>query len=439
MNTTNNNEKQEDDAKMDSSNIKLLIYELYINLKNSFSKLELNKLSNGTEPDINSSTETSILLNYLKSYINFLIQEKTLYSKNDFDNNNSEIISSIEIIRQLESYIRKLEDDIKYLIKTHYQNKILRDSLETKLRAYMQIEDDYEKLKEKVRYEEGKFMENDRKDNEINILRRENSNVKKEVLKLKKQLEKLNEIEEKNQELEAKHHNDEEIIKKLNIKIDNLNSKISDLKEELTNAKNENNEENTKNNLLININDKNINNNFSTTKISFNKYKVHLDKSNSKSNYKIPFSVFNSEYNYKKNKSRTNKIIENYIHKYTVNTEDKIYTSKNVITPIRSDIYKSIRNTKNDSISLRAEEKGNKELINKFLKNDYNHNNNKVIVKNEKSRSLKNVNKKSTGHKFYLANNSINKRFIKDSKSNKNIMYEHSALNVFGINKKFKI
>ena len=49
----------------------------------------------------------------------------------------------------------------------------------------MQIEEDYEDLKEKVRFEEGRFMENDRKDNEIIILRRENSNLKQEIFKMK--------------------------------------------------------------------------------------------------------------------------------------------------------------------------------------------------------------------------------------------------------------
>ena len=64
--------------------------------------------------------------------------------------------------------------------------KIFKDSLENKLRGYIQIEEDYEDLKEKVRIESGRFMKNDRKDNEIKNLRRENSNIKKEVSKIKK-------------------------------------------------------------------------------------------------------------------------------------------------------------------------------------------------------------------------------------------------------------
>jgi hypothetical protein len=46
------------------------------------------------------------------------------------------------------------------------------------------MEEEYEELKEKLKYEGGKFLDNDRKDNEIMILRNENSKIKKEIVKL---------------------------------------------------------------------------------------------------------------------------------------------------------------------------------------------------------------------------------------------------------------
>ena len=49
------------------------------------------------------------------------------------------------------------------------------------------------------------------------------------------------------------------------------------------------------------------------------------------------------------------------------------------------------------------------------------------------------MDKNHSGHKYYLSNNTINKKFNKDSKSNINIIYEHSAMNMFGITKKYKI
>ena len=54
-----------------------------------------------------------------------------------------------------------------------------------KLNAYMEMETEFEELKEKVKYEGGKFLNNERKDNEIMILRQENSILKKEITKYK--------------------------------------------------------------------------------------------------------------------------------------------------------------------------------------------------------------------------------------------------------------
>ena len=216
--------------------IKTNLYEIFTNIKNSLSKIDLDKLTNGTDEEINSTSDINILINNLKTYINFILQEKNCDKENTNYNNNEE--SKTEIIRQLESYIRKLESDIKFHIRRQYQNKIFRDSLESKIRAYMQIEEDYEQLKEKVRFEDGKFMENDRKDNEINILRRENSNLKKEISKINKKYQQLNDLEEKNQQLEKIHINDEENIKNLSLKINQLNSKIVEMEEEINKTRN---------------------------------------------------------------------------------------------------------------------------------------------------------------------------------------------------------
>ena len=57
-----------------------------------------------------------------------------------------------------------------------------------KLRAYMEVAEEYKILKEKVQYDAGKFLNNDRKDNEINILRQEKSLLKKDITKLEKKL-----------------------------------------------------------------------------------------------------------------------------------------------------------------------------------------------------------------------------------------------------------
>jgi hypothetical protein len=65
---------------------------------------------------------------------------------------------------------------------------IQKNSLDMRLSAYIGLEEAYEELRTKVKFEEGKFLDNDRKDNEIIIIRNENSVLKKEIIKLEKKI-----------------------------------------------------------------------------------------------------------------------------------------------------------------------------------------------------------------------------------------------------------
>jgi len=416
-------------------NIKTNLYEIFTNIKNSLSKIDLDKLTNGTDEEINSTSDINILINNLKTYINFILQEKNCDNENTNYNNNEE--SKTEIIRQLESYIRKLESDIKFHIRRQYQNKIFRDSLESKIRAYMQIEEDYEQLKEKVRFEDGKFMENDRKDNEINILRRENSNLKKEISKINKKYQKLNDLEEKNQQLEKIHINDEENIKNLSLKINQLNSKIVEMEEEINKTRNTYRGEIPRHNNEILINDNNFQNiNFTSTKMSLDKFNTKSTGNNSKkadNHIKQHFNIFNNDSKYIK--SRTTKTMNNYKSLLKSNSYNQIQPIKNPITQIRSKVYKSGKKSKNNSMSMRVEDRETSELLNKYLKNkEYN-----SYAKRDKSQNLKRLEQNFSGYKFHISNNGTRKKYSKDSRNNKNIIYEHSALNILGIHGKYKI
>jgi hypothetical protein len=143
---------------MEEINIETLrneINELYKNIKEN--------ISSSNNDNIDQSTLSPIqILKEIKDYLN---------------KNNLNLI-------ELENNIKKLEKDLKYHIKNEFMLKIQRDSLDSKIRGFMEMEEEFEELKEKVRYEGGKFLNNDRKDNEIKILRRENSNIKREIKKL---------------------------------------------------------------------------------------------------------------------------------------------------------------------------------------------------------------------------------------------------------------
>ena len=187
--------------------IKDELYSLYENIKNYIPKEKLP--SNTTKNSENNITSDSIvLINYIKESIPLLINQK-ISNKNlikNYNNNqgNLEIKENNDLLIeyfQLENQLKKLEYDNKYYLKNYLKIKLQKDVLEMKLNAYISLEDEYEELKEKVKYEEGKFLDNDRKDNEIIILRTENSLLKKEIIKLE---EKNNKIDNKNKELQKK-------------------------------------------------------------------------------------------------------------------------------------------------------------------------------------------------------------------------------------------
>ena len=91
---------------------------------------------------------------------------------------------------QMCNYILKLENDIRKNTKEILENKIEKELYLFKLQKFSQINKEYEQLKDKVKYKKGKFLNDDKKENEIFILRQENSNLKSEISKLQ---EKINE------------------------------------------------------------------------------------------------------------------------------------------------------------------------------------------------------------------------------------------------------
>ena len=207
-------------------NLKKELYSLYNTIKNRISDNKIFKNNLQKIADINKVTSKD-LINVIKNFFIDLISNRDLQlflNSNDINELRKNYI-------QLESQIRKLEIDNKYYLKNLMQNKIIKDSLEMKLNAYMSLQEEYEELKEKVKYEGGKFLDNDRKDNEIIIVRQENSSLKKEILKL----------ENKNKINEKKIKEYQNIIKELEYNKEYLNKKIyaleKDIKENTINIK----------------------------------------------------------------------------------------------------------------------------------------------------------------------------------------------------------
>ena len=430
--------EENDDALIE--NIQSQLYELYIDIKTFLTSTEKEKQNKETQKEISSTTEPFTIIKYLKNLISIFIEEKKLQSKTNSQNLNQD---NNNINRQVESYIRKLENDLKYSVKKQFMLKIQKDSLEMKIRGYIEIEEEYEELKEKVKYEGGKFLNNDRKDNEIIILRRENSNLKKEI----------NKIEEKSQNLEKKNKDDQEIINGLKFKVAQLNKKIDELKEEIKDIKAKQNLSNINdNNDILNINkniiehynktleknslDKmnmNMNNLNDLNGIGNNKINMHLKRD--LTNYQLPFNNYNFESTKNNPIKALNTIDSN--NKLIISTFNKIYNnnnnSKNFIAPIRNNKFKNINKAKSNSMSKKSEENEKKsELMLKYLSGNTNR---KFDTSHSKIRSLNKINKniQGIGNKLSFAKSNIN---IKNIQRDDKLHNEHSALNILGINKK---
>ena len=143
---------------------------------------------------INELIKTSHLTKYSKDKIDIKINKQL--------NINSLIEKIKEVIKyiisklnelyneknQMMNYIIKLENDIKKNMKEILEANNQKEVFEYKIQKYSKIKEEYEQLKEKVKFIKGKFLNDDKKENEIFILTKENSNLKTEISKLNKEL-----------------------------------------------------------------------------------------------------------------------------------------------------------------------------------------------------------------------------------------------------------
>jgi hypothetical protein len=260
-----------------------LFYELTSEIKDK--KIEIDEEE--YEENIRTTSVFQII-EYIYQAIQILLKK---YKK---ENIKTFIPNNIEI-NQYEQILRKYENKERKLLKKQFQYKIYRDTLEYKIEEYMEMEEEFEEMKTKFKYEDGKFLENDRKDNEIIIIRQENTNLKKIIENLEKEINNknkdLSDINFKYQNLEKKL---EETKKELNlfsnVDMSNYNNYNNGNSSLITNNKINNNSLSLKNNQNSN------NNNGKITKNSFylcknnineiNDFKILNLKSSKPSNHK---------------------------------------------------------------------------------------------------------------------------------------------------------
>ena len=206
--------------------------------------------------------------------IEYIYQTIHILIKKYKPENYTILIPNKKEINQYENLLKFNEYKQRNLIKKYFQKILQIDSLEYKIEEYMEMEEDFEEMKIKYKYENGRFLENDRKDNEIIILRQENTNLKNIISNLER------DINEKNK-----------IIKEVDEKYKILKKKLEDTEKELNlfsnidiNAINNinNNSNNSSNNLTVTSGHKehNSNNVNSFTKNNIETNYFYLCKNN---------------------------------------------------------------------------------------------------------------------------------------------------------------
>ena len=407
-------ESQKSKSKFDKKEHKWkeLLYNLFYEIKSEIinSKIEIEE--DEYQENINSTTIPQ-LVNYIHDSIQILLKKKiedTKEEQKELDKKfylNTNLIScednkekKFQNFFEYENIIRNLESKQRILTKNYFQQKLQIDAMENKIEEYMEMEDEFEEMKTKLKYEDGRFLNNDRKDNEILIIRGENSILKTEINKLEEKVKSLEEI------------------------INTKEKKIEEINRELEKMKNKFKQKNETTNISpsININIRNvhsnsnndINNETENSNLKKNNYNPNRNSTNFITNSKFFYNYVNEQIslNNKKNtfSSKKKKDNKNYYRNKT--SKDKKLLSqkiKNKLLNNKNNICDLLSTTRNESL-----DKAKQDLLNKYLigikgnKNFFNLNNSSVKVNN------------LTGNVYYKKNNNGNNSGMNIIRSNSN-------------------
>lgn len=353
--------------------------------------------------------------NFKEDYMNFLnIKSTEIDPKIYYKQNNDKLLNDYN---QIENQLRKLEKDNRFYFNKYFIYKNENENLETKLKSFDTLEEEYRELKLKFKYEGEKIKENEKKENEIIILRNENSNLKKEIenLELKnknnenKMIEydkKYKEFEERNIYLEKKNKEYKNKIKDLNNKLEYLYKKKIDLENEIL-EKEIKKYYNVDNN-AINITFKNNNNPLLKDILRINHRK--LPNLNISKKEHIYFNDYKNQKNNSIKKIKSNIIISSYKNVFN-ETQDK----KNI--PLNKDfILKNIQ--RNNSVPIfRIIEKDKNKSIDKYLYKSDSKNNDKskILITNSKYSIYPLTSKNSGNNEGHVVRKYIQKEFEKNS------------------------
>ena len=235
-------------------------------------KLLLNSHIKNIE-DNNPNTELISIINKIKNLLEKNIPQNCTFLIKKINVLLIKITSLFEssekdkdLILKYESMLRKQENTIRKLYNNIFFLKSTLDYQENTIFSFMKKEKEFDKLKERIGvfYSNGKLICNGRKDNEILILRTENSNLKSCIENKEKDImAKENEINKLKEQILILNKN-----KKNNEKKKNKNNslpKINDLKYSYSNININFNEINNSNSIMLK-NENKLSNGLSTDK-----------------------------------------------------------------------------------------------------------------------------------------------------------------------------
>lgn len=169
----------------------------------------LSKQKTQSSPEKSSFNKTAFNFSNLKKNFNLSRNNST---------NNTEIFS---ITHNYEQLLKYLENSNRQLYRQYFKLQLSNNNLENKMYEYLSMEEEFEEMKAKYKYDNGKFLNNDRKDNEIIIIRTENTNLKQTIKNLEDELKKcqilikdkeesLSKLKKKMEELTDKKENNKD-------------------------------------------------------------------------------------------------------------------------------------------------------------------------------------------------------------------------------------
>jgi len=361
---------------------KELLYNLYYEIKSEIlgSKIEIDE--DEYQENINKISIPK-LITYIHDSIQILITSKIELTKTQqrledeqFFTKNNKILNletnpiTISEKKGYENIIRKLEEKERYLTKIQFQDKLQKEAMENKINEYMDMEDEFEEMKTKLKYEDGRFLNNDRKDNEIIIIRSENSKLKNTVDELENEINKLkNTISEQTKKIDS-----------LNKEIEKLNNRNSEMHRLLL--------ENEDINHNLNLTERYTKNRGSNYLNIVSDSKEPKDNNNSVKYYKYQkMNLQSTHYNkikkkiYSKKKSEGNKTSNNNEKKSTkentnanMNSNDILSSTRNEYTQkLKPKLNKYFSGTNVNKAGNKSCNKKNKGNVNQYLQMNNSH------------------------------------------------------------------